>query len=312
MTFPFTAVCGQDEFKLALLLCMIDPSLGGVLALGDKGTGKTTTARGLSTLMKNINPEFPFVHLPIGATEDRVLGTLKLETLINEKKLDIQKGLLATADRGVLYIDEINLLNDYLMDVLLDSSASGGYYLERDTISQWMESRFCLIGTMNPEEGELRPQLLDRFGLSVQIKTPTDKTIRKEIVKRRLQFDADPFAFQERFREREESLAQQIANAKLILPQVNLSDDIHDHITDICIHHEVEGLRADILLMKAASAHAAFQKRNAVAHDDVQQVMHFVIAHRSKNNSTPKNPASNNGHQPREEKEEDTKRMAVH
>ena len=161
--FPFTAICGQDDFKLALLLCMIDPSLGGVLALGDKGTGKTTTVRALQSLMKNIESDFPFVNLPIGATEDRVLGSVHLETLINEKKLEVQKGLLSKAHQGILYIDEINLLNDYLMDVLLDASSSGGYFLERDTISQWLDSRFCLVGTMNPEEGDLRPQLLDRF-----------------------------------------------------------------------------------------------------------------------------------------------------
>lgn len=311
VTFPFTAICGQEDFKLALLLCMIDPGLGGVLALGDKGTGKTTTARGLSTLMKKINPDFPFVHLPIGATEDRVLGTLKLDTLINERKLDIQKGLLATANQGVLYIDEVNLLSDYLMDILLDSAASGGYYLERDTLSQWMESRFCLVGTMNPEEGEIRPQLLDRFGLSVYIKTPTDRTLRMEIVRRRLQFDADPLAFHERYRESERILAQEVAEAKIILPLVNLSTNVHEYITDICILHEVEGLRADILLMKAASAYAAFQKRNEVTCEDVQQVMHFVIAHRAKNNAAHKNPASSNGRQPREEKEEDTKRNVV-
>lgn len=311
VSFPFTAVCGQEDFKLALLLCMIDPSLGGVLALGDKGTGKTTTARGLGTLMKKINPEFPFIHLPLGATEDRVLGTLQLDTLINEKKLVMQKGLLAMANQGVLYIDEINLLNDYLMDVLLDSAASGGYYLERDTISKWMESRFCLIGTMNPEEGEIRPQLLDRFGLSVTIKTPTDKTLRMEIVKRRLQFDTHPQLFYDQFMENEHLLAKQISEAKLILPLVHLSSAIHEQITDICIRHQVEGLRADILLMKAAKAYTAFQRRKDVTQDDVQRVMHFVIAHRSKNSSTHKNPASNNGHQPREEKEEDTKHCVI-
>jgi magnesium chelatase subunit I len=309
--FPFTAVCGQEDFKRALILCMIDPSLGGVLALGDKGTGKTTTARGLGSVMKKMDPEFPFVHLPIGATEDRVLGTLQLDTLIHEKKLVIQKGLLAAAHKGVLYIDEVNLLNDYLMDVLLDSAASGGYHLERDTISRWMESRFCLVGTMNPEEGELRPQLLDRFGLSVTVKTPAVKHLRMEIVQRRLQFDADPRAFYEQYREHEEELAGKIKAAQAQLPSVRLSSAIHEVITDTCIHHKVEGLRADILLMKASRAHAAFQNRTDVTKDDVQQIMHLVIAHRTKQTTPSKHPASSADHQPREEKEEDTKHQLM-
>lgn len=280
--FPFTAICGQDDFKLALLLCMIDPTLGGVLAFGDKGTGKTTTVRALQSLMKNIETDFPFVNLPIGATEDRVLGSVHLETLINERKLEVQKGLLAKAHQGILYIDEVNLLNDYLMDVLLDASSSGGYFLERDAISQWLDSRFCLVGTMNPEEGDLRPQLLDRFGLSVNIKTPTDKKTRMEIVNRRLDFDMDSNAFSRQFENEEKQLSQQIATAKDQLPCISVSEEIKENIADKCISHQVEGLRADILLMKASRAYAALDNCIEVTPMHLEKVAPLVLNHRAK------------------------------
>lgn len=280
--FPFTAICGQDDFKLALILCMIDSSLGGVLALGDKGTGKTTTVRALQSLMKNIETDFPFVNLPIGATEDRVLGSIHLETLINERKLEVQKGLLAKAHQGILYIDEINLLNDYLMDVLLDASSSGGYFLERDTISQWLDSRFCLVGTMNPEEGDLRPQLLDRFGLSVNIKTPMDKKIRMEIVNRRLDFDIDSTAFSYQFEKEEKQLSQQIITAKDQLSVIYISDEIKENIAEKCISHQVEGLRADILLMKASRAYAAFDNCKEVTPTHLEKIAPLVLNHRAK------------------------------
>ncbi|MFV8353304.1 VWA domain-containing protein [Flavobacterium sp. XS2P14] len=291
--FPFTAICGQDDFKLALLLCMIDPSLGGVLALGDKGTGKTTTVRALQSLMKNIESDFPFVNLPIGATEDRVLGSVHLETLINEKKLEVQKGLLSKAHQGILYIDEINLLNDYLMDILLDASSSGGYFLERDAISQWLDSRFCLVGTMNPEEGDLRPQLLDRFGLSITIKTPTDKKIRMEIVNRRLDFDMDSNAFCLKFKNEENQLSQQIASAKEQLPFIYVAEEIKENIADKCIAHQVEGLRADILLLKASRAYAALENCSEVTEVHLEKVAPLVLNHRAKH--FPKNNENDNG-----------------
>jgi magnesium chelatase subunit D len=295
--FPFTAICGQDDFKLALLLCMIDPSLGGVLALGDKGTGKTTTVRALQSLMKNIETDFPFVNLPIGATEDRVLGSVHLETLINEKKLEVQKGLLSKAHQGVLYIDEINLLNDYLMDVLLDASSSGGYFLERDAISQWLDSRFCLVGTMNPEEGDLRPQLLDRFGLSVTIKTPADKKIRMEIVNRRLDFDRNSNAFCRQFEDDEKGVSKMIASAKEQLSSIYVSEEIKENIADKCISHQVEGLRADILLMKASRAYAALDNCSEVTVMHLEKVAPLVLNHRAKHFPKSNDNGNDNGNE---------------
>ncbi|RVU89953.1 VWA domain-containing protein [Flavobacterium columnare] len=281
-SFPFTAIYGQDDFKLALLLCMIDPSLGGVLVQGDKGTGKTTTVRALQNLMKNITTHFPFINLPIGATEDRVLGSIQLETLINDKKIEVQKGLLSKAHQGILYIDEVNLLNDYLIDILLDASSSGGYFLERDSISKWLDSRFCLVGTMNPEEGDLRPQLLDRFGLAVTIKTPTDKQTRIEIVNRRLNFDLDSNLFCIQFEDQEKKLADQITSARRELSNIYLSNEIRENIAEICIAHQVEGLRADILLMKASRAYAAFQNYKEVTTVHLEKIAPLVLNHRAK------------------------------
>lgn len=303
--YPFTAICGQEDFKLALTLCMIDPGLGGVLALGDKGTGKTTTVRGLSHLLQDL----PFVNLPIGATEDRVLGTVKLDVLLNEKRLEIQTGLLAAAHQGILYIDEVNLLSDYLMDVLLDAAATGGYYLERDTISQWVESRFCLVGTMNPEEGNLRPQLLDRFGLSVHINTPADKALRMEIVQRRVAFDMDAAAFVKRFKNEEELLAAKIISAQTMLAAVKILPDIYEVVAELCIQHQVEGMRADILLMKAARAHAAYHGQVKVTAADIEAVQGFVLSHRSK--QTPPSQSSSRENKPSApgEKEGEPKRV---
>jgi Mg-chelatase subunit ChlI len=221
---------------------------------------------------------------------------VKLDVLLNEKRLEIQPGLLAAAHHGILYIDEVNLLSDYLMDVLLDAAATGGYYLERDTISQWMESRFCLVGTMNPEEGNLRPQLLDRFGLSVHISTPTNKTLRMEIVQRRVAFDTDPAAFVKRFKNEEELLSAKIIAAKTMLASVKILPDLYEVVTELCIQHQVEGMRADILLMKAARAHAAYHGQAKVTTGDVDAVKDFVLSHRSK--QTPDSQSSSRESKP--------------
>lgn len=285
--YPFTAVCGQDEFKLALLLAAIDPTLGGVLVLGDKGSAKTTTVRALSQLLNNETGAFPFINLPVGATEDRVLGSVDLELLINEKRLAVHKGLLAAAHNGLLYIDEINLLNDYIMDLLLDASSSGGYYLEREGLSAWQDSRFILAGTMNPEEGELRPQLLDRFGLCVTVKAPAQAALRAEIIRRRLQFDADAAAFIQQYAKQETMLRDAFETARKNLLQVTIPDSIYEEAAVHCLAQQTEGMRADILIVKAARALAAFEQRAEVTAQDLKRVAPLVLAHRSKKENSP-------------------------
>ena len=284
--FPFTAIVGQEDFKLCLILNLIDPGLGGVLASGDKGTGKTTTVRALSQLMGA--EQVSFVNLPLGATEDRVLGSIALEPLINEKKKIVEKGLLAQAHGGILYIDEINLLNDYLMDVLLDAAASGGYYLEREGISQWLESRFCLAGTMNPEEGDLRPQLLDRFGLCVEVLTPKSIEQRMEISSRRLSFDTEPAAFLEKYSKQEAVLRHRINGAQNSLSNLHIPEEVSRKCTELALEHQVEGMRADILLLKTARAYAAYEGRQAVTAKDVDVIAKFVLKHRSNTSSSSK------------------------
>ena len=284
--FPFSAIVGQEDFKLCLILNLIDPTLGGVLATGDKGTGKTTTVRALSQLMGS--ELVPFQNLPLGASEDRVLGSIALEPLINEKRKVVEPGLLAQANGGILYIDEINLLNDYLMDVLLDAAASGGYYLEREGISQWMESRLCLVGTMNPEEGDLRPQLLDRFGLCVDIHTPTALDQRKEITAKRLLFDTNPLGFLERYSSDEAALKVAILNAKGKLAEIEIPDELSQKCSELALEHKVEGMRADILLLKAARAYAAYKGNRKIEMTDLDTVAHFVLKHRSNQSSSRK------------------------
>jgi magnesium chelatase subunit I len=305
--FPFTAIAGQEDFKLCLLLSMVDPSIGGVLAFGDKGTGKTTTVRGMEQLMRLHDPRFTLVNLPIGASEDRVLGGIELQVLINEKRTEIRQGLLAQANGGILYIDEVNLLNDYLMDVLLDAASGGGYFLEREGISKWQESRFCLVGTMNQEEGMLRPQLLDRFGLGVQVITVADIKTRQEIMRRRLDFDSDPALFYKKYMKEEQILSENIQSAQLRLKSLAIADPIFDEIAGICIAHEVEGHRADILLMKTAMAFAAFHQRTEVGIHDVETIAPFVLGHRSRKKNNPSNSRKKNeGKASGEEKEGDT------
>lgn len=300
-TFPFSAIVGQEDFKLTLILNVIDPLLGGVLAIGDKGTGKTTLIRSLAELIDN-QVEFPFVNLPIGVSEDRVLGHINLEKLINEKKEKLQSGLLAKANKGCLYIDEINLLNDYLMDVLLDASASGSYHLEREGISKTIESRFCLIGSMNPEEGDLRPQLKDRFGLSVEVKTSLNLDERAKIIENRLNFDDNPESFSAMFSKKQERIFQQIKNAKGKLKTVKIDSSLYKKAASISLTHQVEGHRADVLLLKTARAYAAYLNDDIIEEYHLEKIAPFVLNHRSNNKEASQN--QNNSEQEQNQQQE--------
>ncbi len=281
--FPFAAICGQDDLKLALMLCAVDAQIGGVLARGEKGTGKTTAVRAIGDLLSSKKHSFPVVNLPIGAGEDRVLGAVDLEKLINEKKQTVRMGLLEQADGGILYIDEVNLLDDYLTDILLDAAASGEYMLERDGISRRVQSRFRLVGTMNREEGELRPQLLDRFGLCIEVKSPGDADTRQTVARRRMEFDSDPQTFSARFENEQNKLRLQITDAAEKLNRTVVPDGIFEKSSEIAVAHEAEGMRADILMVKSARALAALNGAAEVSEADVEKIAPFVLKHRSKN-----------------------------
>ncbi|BDD02586.1 AAA family ATPase [Aureibacter tunicatorum] len=299
--YPFTAIKGQEDLKSALMLNIVDPTLGGVLAIGDKGTGKTTTIRALAELMSQ-REQFPFVNLPMGATEDRVMGHIELEKLINEKREILKPGLMAQAHGGFLYIDEVNLLNDYLMDVLLDASASGEYYLEREGMSATLSSRFGLIGSMNAEEGGLRPQLKDRFGLCVHVKTVEDVNIRKQIIKDRMRHDDDSVSFAKEYEEQENTLFDKITQARKNLGQVIIPENIYELSAQLACEHKVEGHRADILLVKTSRAYASFQGRDRVEETDLDAVADYVLAHRSNNDQD--NSSKNDSSQDQQIQEE--------
>ncbi|PHS07272.1 MAG: hypothetical protein COA88_08865 [Kordia sp.] len=300
LCFPFSAIVGQDDFKLALILNLVDPLIGGVLAIGDKGTGKTTLIRSLTSLMGD-QQNYPFVNLPIGVSEDRLIGNVDLEQLINSKKEVINLGLMAQAHQGILYIDEVNLLQDYLTDILLDAAASGKYYLEREGVSRYFNSQFCLVGSMNPEEGNLRPQLKDRFGLSVNITTPIDSKVRQKIIKQRFEFDDNPSQFIINYKSKDAAISKQIVVAKSKLKSVKVNDAIIEYCSELAIQHQVEGLRADILLLKTARAFAAFQNTSQITTKDVDRISDFVLNHRSLNNTpNQQNPSQNQNNQQQE------------
>ncbi|MDL9936283.1 VWA domain-containing protein [Gordonia sp. ABSL1-1] len=299
-SYPFSAVVGQDQLKLALILSAIAPGIGGVLIRGEKGTAKSTIVRGLGPLLGgdgaagddaagddaagNGQSRGRVVELPIGATEDRVIGSLDLTSVLRDGRAEFTPGLLARADGGVLYIDEVNLLADHLVDVLLDAAASGRVTIERDGVSHTQAADFVLVGTMNPEEGELRPQLLDRFGLAVDVVAARDIDERVEVISRRMAFDADPAAFVTAYADADADLAARIAAARHAVATVGLPTAELRRIAAICAHLDVDGLRGDIVVARTAAAHAAWRGADAVGEEDVRAAVELALPHRRRRN----------------------------
>ncbi|WP_364515776.1 VWA domain-containing protein [Nocardioides sp. LML1-1-1.1] len=285
--FPFSAVVGADgpdgpdPMALALILTTIAPDVGGVLVRGEKGTAKSTIVRALAAVLPPVEDRpVPLVELPIGATEDRVTGSINLESALAEGKAEYEPGLLAKAHRGILYVDEVNLLHDHLVDLLLDAAAMGRATVERDGVSMTHEARFVLVGTMNPEEGELRPQLLDRFGLTVEVAAPRDPALRAEVVRRRMAYDADPAGFAASYADAEAALRERIASAQDLVGSVRLTDAALLKIAEVCAAFDVDGLRADIVTARAAVAHAAWSGRSQVILDDIRVAATLALPHR--------------------------------
>ena len=271
--FPFSAVVGQEDLRLALVLAAVDPAIGGVLLRGQKGSAKTTLARGLAAVLPG---DAPFVELPVGASEDRVVGTIDLRAALTGGERRVATGLLAAAHGGVLYVDEVNLLPDHLVDVLLDVAASGVNRIEREGMSHVHPARFVLLGSMNPEEGELRPQLLDRFGLSAQVVAPSDPALRAEAVRRRLAFDADPEGFAEQWRGAEDDLRTRLAAAR----PAPLAKGLVEQVAALCVAVGAEGLRADLVCCRAAAALAGWEGTAEAGEEEVRRVAHLALGHR--------------------------------
>jgi len=315
--FPFTRIVGQDNMKRALMLNVIDPGIGGVLIKGEKGTAKSTTVRSMNAVLpyrkvvkgcpfrcefgkeerycpyckeridkgEKLEPEevrMRVIDLPLSATEDRVSGTLDLEHVLKTGEKKFEPGVLAAANGNILYVDEVNLLDDHLVDLLLDSAAMGVNYVEREGVSFTHPAKFVLIGTMNPEEGDLRPQLLDRFGLSLDIKGERDVKKRSEVVKRRVQYDSDPEKYIKESQKELDETCKKLTAARELLPKVVAGDDVVDMIVSVMIHFGVDGHRADITLMKAAKANAALEGRKNVTKDDIRATAELVLSHRLK------------------------------
>jgi len=313
--FPFTAIVGQEEMKLALELNVIDPKIGGVMIMGDRGTGKSTTIRAIADLLPTIeivkddpfnsHPtdlelmsadvlaeyqndvslateqiKIPMVDLPLGATEDRVCGTIDIEKALTEGIKAFEPGLLAKANRGILYVDEVNLLDDHLVDILLDSAASGWNTVEREGISIRHPARFVLVGSGNPEEGELRPQLLDRFGMHAEIRTVKDPILRVKIVEERTSFDLNPEVWLDKYATEQTALTDKIISAQNILSDVKLDYNLRVKISEVCSILDVDGLRGDIVTNRASKAYAALNGRDEVTVEDIEKVITLCLRHR--------------------------------
>lgn len=280
--FPFSAIVGQDRLRLALILCAVHPGIGGVLVRGEKGTAKSTVVRALTALLPEVGEgrRARLVELPVGATEDRVVGSIDLEKVLRDGERAFQPGLLADAHQGVLYVDEVNLLHDHLVDVLLDAAAMGRVHVERDGVSHSHPAKFVLVGTMNPEEGELRPQLLDRFGLAVDVAASRDVDVRMQVVRRRLDYERDPDGFAARYADEDADLARRIADARAAVDGVALSDTELRRIASVCASFDVEGMRADLVLARTATAHAAWRGADAVTEEDVRIAAELTLPHR--------------------------------
>ena len=317
--YPFSALVGQDEMRLALLIAAVDPTIGGVLVFGDRGTGKSTAVRGLAELLPRMEVSVdcpyrcdpggdpgrlcedcvrrrangglytrkgsvPVVDLPLGATEDRIVGALNLEAALTQGLRKFEPGLLASANRGFLYIDEVNLLEDHLVDLLLDVAASGENVVEREGLSVRHPARFVLIGSGNPEEGELRPQLLDRFGLSVDVGTPTDLAVRIEVVRRRDAYERDPARFIRRWRGCDGKVRRQIGLAREALPSIDVPHDVLKKAAELCIGLGTDGLRGELTLTRAARAVAALERTDSVTDAHLRKVAEPSLRHRLRRN----------------------------
>ena len=314
VNYPFTAIVGQEQMKTALILNIINPLLGGVLIRGEKGTAKSTAVRALAELMpmvkkvKNckfgcdpegtefcpdcearlekgekldwVESKMKVIDLPVSATEDRVVGTLDIEYAIKHGEKKFESGILASANRNILYVDEVNLLDDHVVDVLLDSAAMGINTVEREGVSYSHPARFTLVGTMNPEEGDLRPQLLDRFGLVVDVAGEKDKQQRAEVVRRRLEFENDPMAFVQKYQQEQDTLTEKIVAAQKLLPKVTYGNDVLMQAVTLSIALGVDGHRADITMLKTAMTLSAFHGRTQVTKEDLRQAAILVLPHR--------------------------------
>ena len=287
--YPFSAIVGHDRLRLALLLCAVRPEICGVLIRGEKGTAKSTAVRALAHILAAVGAAEAatsggvgghLVELPIGATEDRVVGSLDLQKVLRDGEHAFSPGLLARAHGGVLYVDEVNLLHDHLVDVILDAAAMGRVHVERDGVSHNHEASFVLIGTMNPEEGELRPQLLDRFGLTVDVHASRDVDVRADVIRQRMSFEADPAAFSDRYADADAELACRVAAARATVGSVLLPDNELRRIAALCAAFDVDGMRADLVVARTAVAHAAWRGASVVAEEDIRVAAELALPHR--------------------------------